>query len=203
MADDESRLPLSGGQARIPTRVCRVCKEAKPFEEFEHREYGRRRDRCKTCANASRDPVKNRARVKAWQKANPEKRAIQAKRSHEGKRGDLRRWLASNLRTTRAYCKQRGIECSFTADDGQQLYELQNGKCALTGRDLLFGSKGQQRDSISIDRIEHGGPYALDNVRLLTYQANMARGMFSDDELYAFCEAVLATRAAALAEAAE
>jgi len=66
----------------------------------------------------------------------------------------------------------------------------------LTGRDLLVGSKGQKRDSISIDRIEPAKGYVLGNVRLVTYQANMARGQFPDDELFSFCEAVLARRAA-------
>lgn len=108
-----------------------------------------------------------------------------------------------NLHNIRHVARKLGVRCDLTGVDVKAIYDQQDGKCALTGRELIFGARGRQRDSISLDRIEHGGDYSLDNVRLVTYQANMARGMFSDDELYAFCEAVLATRAAAPAEAAE
>jgi hypothetical protein len=202
MADQEFGLPLIGGQAQVPMRRCRVCRESKPYEEFEHREYGRRRDRCKVCANAARDPIKNRRRVKEWQQANPEKKRAASRRNYDNRRTDVTRWIASNLRTTRATCKKRDIPCTVTAIELTAVYEAQAGKCAITGRVMLIGSKGQQRDSLSIDRIEPAGGYVLGNVRLVTYQANMARGMFSDEELYAFCEAALRNRGF-LDEAAE
>jgi len=129
--------------------------------------------------------------VKAWQLANPDKRKVQTKRIYERLRGDIARWAASNLRTSRAYCKKRGLPCTITGADVAVLFDVQNGKCALTGRTLVFGSKGQQRDSLSIDRIEPALGYVNGNVRLVTYQANMARGMFSDEELVSFCRAIL------------
>ncbi len=196
MADETLPLPLP---ERPQGKRCKRCREVKPLSEFHYRpEQLRHRAECKTCYRAAmtarRDPADNRRRVKVWQKANPERVRAQYKKLYEGRRSDLGRWMASNLRSTRAYSKRRGIECSLTAADVLALYEAQCGKCALTGRELVFGSKGQQRDSISLDRIEHGAGYTLPNVRLVTYQANFARNRFSDDELFAFCEAVLATR---------
>jgi hypothetical protein len=146
---------------------------------------------------ARRDPEDNRRRVKEWQKKNPEKRAAQFQRTYERSRTNLPRWIGRNLATIRGYCKRRGIECSVTTAELVAMYAGQEGRCALTGRALILGSKGQQRDSISIDRIEAGGSYSFGNVRLVTMQANMARGPYSDADLFAFCEAVLATRAAA------
>jgi hypothetical protein len=144
--------------------------------------------------NARRDPEDNRRRVKEWQQKNPEKKRAQDAISRERSRTDLIKWIAWNLRSTKGTCKRRAIEFSLTASQVQELYERQCGKCALTGRALIFGSKGVQRDSLSLDRIEVGGPYAIDNVRLVTMQANVARHRFDDEELFAFCEAVLATR---------
>jgi hypothetical protein len=46
---------------------------------------------------------------------------------------------------------------------------------------------------MSLDRIENGGAYTAENVRLLTYQANMARSKYSDEELLSFAHAVIAT----------
>jgi hypothetical protein len=196
MADDTLPLPLP---PRPSGKRCKRCRKEKPLSEFHYRPEQRRyRAECKECyraaMTANRDPLDNRARVKKWRKEHPEKVGEYSRRNHEGRRTDLVRWIASNLRSTRAYCKRRGIECRLTGDQVRGLYERQDGKCALTGRDLIFGSKGQQRDSLSIDRIEHGADYSLDNVRLVIFQANVARHCWSDDELFAFCKAVLATR---------
>lgn len=208
MADDEFGFLLTSGQARVATKRCKRCRKTKPITEFHYRsELLRHRVECKDCYRALKrariDPEDNRRRVREWQKANPEKRAIQTKRNYDNKRSDVSRWIASNLRTTRASCKKKGIPCEVTATDLMVLYNQFDGKCDLTKRIMVVGSRGQQRDSLSIDRIEPAKGYVLGNVRLVTYQANMARGMFSDDELYAFCEAVLATRDASLANAAE
>ncbi len=198
MADETLPLPLA---LRPQGKRCKRCQKVKPFSEFHYRrDQLRHRAECKDCyrsaMTARRDPVDNRRRVKEWQKANPEKRRVQSKRNYEGLRTDLNRWIGKTLSTTRAYCKRLGLPMDVTASNLVEMYEAQGGLCALTGRNLIYGSKGQQRDSISIDRIVHGGGYTLDNVRLITYQANFARNKYSDDELFAFCEAVLATRSA-------
>ncbi|KAA0686014.1 hypothetical protein DTW90_34575 [Neorhizobium sp. P12A] len=180
-------------------KVCNRCSVEKHLGEFHtRRETGRPRAECKECYRKAvtdrRDPIANRARVKAWQAANPEKRKALYKKIYEGMRTDISRWAASNLRTSRAYCRKRGIPCEITGADVASLFDQQQGKCALTGRPMVFGSKGQQRDSLSIDRIDAEQGYIIGNVRLVTYQANMARGMFSDDELVSFCRAVLETK---------
>ena len=179
-----------------PRKRCKRCREVKPIEEFHFRpEQNRHRAECKECyraiMNERRDPIDNRRRVKEWQKANPEKKWAYSKQNHESRRTDVTRWIASNLRTTRANCKKKNIPCEVTAADLTALYEKHGGKCAITGRMMIFGSKGQQRDSLSIDRIEAAKGYVIGNVRLVTYQANMARGPFSDEELRDFCIAHL------------
>jgi hypothetical protein len=192
MAAETLSLSLPEATAK---RRCRKCWVVKPLDEFERRGAGQRRGRiCKECRNATRDPAENRRRAKEWAKANPEKHNAQTRRNHEARRTDVARWIASNLRSTRARCKVKGIECSVSAEQIVQLFTEQEGLCALTGRQMVYGSRGQQRDSLSIDRIVPALGYVAGNVRLVTYQANMARGALDDDELIAFCEAVLASR---------
>ncbi|MGH7048751.1 MAG: hypothetical protein ACREE2_20485, partial [Stellaceae bacterium] len=75
---------------------------------------------CKECyraaMNARRDPIDNRRRVKAWQQANPDKRRAQSRKIYEAKRSNLRRSVASTLKTTRASCRRRGIVMEITAE---------------------------------------------------------------------------------------
>ena len=198
MADGNLSLSL-GPRLGVATKRCKRCRKTKPLREFHWRpEQMRHRAECKDCYRAARtarrDPEDNRRRVKKWQKENPEKRRAQTRRTYERQRLDLRRAIAKTLGTTRANCKRRSIEVTITAADVIELYNSQSGHCALTGRALIWGAKGVQRDTLSIDRVDQAGGYIPANIRLVTYQANMARGPYSDDELFAFCEAVLATR---------
>ncbi len=198
MADDT--LPFPPKPRPVATKRCKKCRKTKPLTEFHYRpEQMRHRAECKDCyrarANELRDPIENRRRVREWIKANPEKHLEHGRQTHERRRSDVGRWLASTLRATRARCKRKSVSISIVAADLIGLYKIQSGRCALTDRELVYGSKGKNRDSISIDRIEPALGYIVGNVRLITYQANMARGMFSDEELFSFCEAVLATRA--------
>jgi hypothetical protein len=199
MADDILPLSLVGGQVRTQHRWCTQCGKSKPITEFEKRTATRRRRICKECVNLNnrREWEENpdrKAYQDEWRKANLDKISAYSKRSYEKARTDLKRWFSKGLTTTRGYCKRKGDAFDLTADYLVELFNSQNGLCALTGRVMLYGSEGVQRDSVSIDRIDHEGGYVIGNVRLVTYQANAARNRFSDDELFAFCEAVLAVR---------
>ncbi|MGH7039895.1 MAG: hypothetical protein ACREE4_13740 [Stellaceae bacterium] len=199
MIQESPQLPLNERPVSIATKRCKWCGKEKPLTEFHYcPEQSRHRAECKECyraaMNARRDPIDNRRRVKAWQQANPDKRRAQSRKTYEAKRSNLRRSVASTLKTTRASCRRRGVVMEITTDDVVALFEAQSGRCVLTGRTLLWGTKGVQRDTLSIDRIDQSRGYVLGNVRLVTYQANFARNRFSDEELFEFCKAVLAWR---------
>jgi hypothetical protein len=103
--------------------------------------------------------------------------------------------------TRRNQCKRRGIEFNLTADDIISPFEKQDGKCALTGVPTTWGAvgKGREMDTLSIDRIHAEGPYVPSNIRLVCHWANVARQRLSDEELYAFCAAVLTHQGAKVA----
>src|ERR1700731_66026 len=135
MADETLPLPLA---PRPQGKRCKRCRKIKPLSEFHYRpEALRHRAECKDCYRAAmtarRDPEDNRRRVKEWQKANPEKRRAQSRRSYENSRTDLIRWVANTLKYLRAACKNRKtpIDCDLTPDMIGWLFERQHGKCTL------------------------------------------------------------------------
>lgn len=96
-----------------------------------------------------------------------------------------------------------GVDYNISADFLFDLYQKQEGRCALTGRLLKWRTKIQRTshitepDSLSIDRIEPAKGYVRGNVRLVTWQINHARAMWPDTDLIALCRDVLKTIAPA------
>lgn len=115
-------------------------------------------------ANAARIAVK----MKAWKDNNPLKAGLKIKAMH---------------------CRKKGGD--VTPPQLLELYEKQNGICALTGRKMLIRTNSHHPDSLSVDRIKAGLPYTISNLRLVTWQANAARGAWTDEQLLSFCKDVI------------
>lgn len=75
-----------------------------------------------------------------------------------------------------------------------KMYEDQEGKCALSGREMtsICGS-GNIPTNISIDRLDPLGDYGEDNVRLVCRQANIMKQRFSDNDLSDWCRDMVNT----------
>jgi hypothetical protein len=73
-----------------------------------------------------------------------------------------------------------------------ELLAKQDGKCALTGLTLTCTLEKGNRTwtNASIDRIIPGGPYVLDNIRLVCARVNIMRSNMSDDELRYWCSLI-------------
>lgn len=78
-------------------------------------------------------------------------------------------------------------------EDLLALLEIQQGRCALTGVELTFKrEKGTIfRTNASIDRIQAGGPYIKENVRLVCSIVNKMRLNMTDEELSFWCKKIL------------
>lgn len=74
------------------------------------------------------------------------------------------------------------------------LWSKQSGKCSLTGFSFELGpspKKGYaKRNAVSLDRLQPELGYIKGNVRFITYQANCAKGSFSDEDLVSMCSAI-------------
>lgn len=143
------------------------------------------------------------AQHEKWRKENPESFAASRAKYYATEKGRLYKWSNSasqRCRKVEAYRQDGRVRIApggtITAQDLRDLWASQAGVCVLTGRPMVMhnGSGKSVLDSPSVDRIESDGIYEIGNVRLITMQANSAKLFGTDEDLYAFCEAVLAHR---------
>lgn len=76
----------------------------------------------------------------------------------------------------------RKLEWVLTIDNVADVYEKQNGLCALTDESIVFPEVGHPNKAIaSIDRIDSTKGYTLDNIQLVTRQVNMMKQSYSQE----------------------
>jgi len=82
---------------------------------------------------------------------------------------------------------KQGIQYDLTKEDVVDLWETQNGKCALSGvlmthqRDGTYGDRKKKEFNASIDRINPNGPYVRQNVQLVANRINTMKHTLSQD----------------------
>ena len=76
----------------------------------------------------------------------------------------------------------------------KELWDFQNGKCAVTGLDLIIKCFFKKQHKIakspyqtSLDRIDNSKGYVKGNVRYVCYMFNIARNDFTDQQVLDFC----------------
>ena len=92
--------------------------------------------------------------------------------------------------------RRKKFDCDITQEDIFQIYDDQDGKCALTGYDMTLGSSEDRLEkqyAASPDRIDNERGYTLDNVWLVTARANSIKSDMALDDLLEWCRAVLRT----------
>lgn len=74
----------------------------------------------------------------------------------------------------------------ITLEDVLELWELQKGRCALTGLFMTFHKDGSgRRDlNVSIDRIDPDVEYLVTNIQLVCLRVNTMKHTMKEDELY-------------------
>ena len=89
--------------------------------------------------------------------------------------GDLGKTYFSGVKHGAA---KRNMICEISQQDAWSQFEKQNGKCALTGRDLTFKCNGEQ--TASLDRIDSTKGYTIDNIQWVHKDVNMMKNNFDD-----------------------
>lgn len=84
-------------------------------------------------------------------------------------------------------------EIDITLEYLKQLWNKQEGKCALTNFPMSYQqSKGKRNPySLSIDKIDPNKGYEVGNVQFVCFAANMMKGELSLSELKKFCQAII------------
>ena len=82
---------------------------------------------------------------------------------------------------------KQGVQYDLTTEDVVDLWETQNGKCAISGvlmthqRDGTYGDRKKKEFNASIDRINPNGPYVRQNVQLVANRINTMKHTLSQD----------------------
>lgn len=97
-----------------------------------------------------------------------------------------------HLRNAKRHARQ---EIQITLQDLLELWNTQNGLCAVTKIPLLSkyfdDNKPKNPYQASLDRIDHTKGYTKQNVRFVCYMFNIARNNFSDKDVLEFCKKVM------------
>lgn len=103
-------------------------------------------------------------------------------------------WYSARQMTdsARDRAKRAGLACDLTVEE---VHNLCFYRCPVLGVELVYGGSGttkrRNRYAASLDRIDNDGGYTVDNVQVISWQANKMKQDASPDELYAFARWVL------------
>lgn len=143
------------------TKTCTVCSTEKPIEKFYTRGNGSIEPVCRPCRTTSEQVRAN---------ASP------------------RAYLRNLLNKARYGAKKRGLTFDITLADLMGLWELQGGKCALSGVRMTWAKdgKGRKEMNVSLDRINPDIGYASKpmNVQLVCLRINIMKHTLPEHELF-------------------
>ena len=142
------------------SRVCTSCNKVKLLSQFEHFKEGFVRGVCQQCVTLQRSRKTS---------ATPE---------------SYLRVLNGQLKSQRV---KQGIQYDLTTEDVIDMWEMQDGKCALSGmlmthqRDGTYGDRKKKDFNASIDRINPNGPYVRGNAQLVANRVNTMKHTLGED----------------------
>ena len=155
------------------SRLCTSCDRIRKTTQFELFKDGTYRGVCRDCVLAQR-AKKTSATPEAYLK------------------------IAYNqLKSQR---RKQGIEFSLTHEELCQMWEIQNGRCALSGvlmthqRDGTYGDRKKKEFNASIDRINPNGPYVRENVQLVTARVNTMKHTLGEEMFVWWVKNIYETR---------
>lgn len=98
---------------------------------------------------------------------------------------------ASYFFSLRKGAKDRNLEFSISIEEIWNLFEKQNGKCALSGIELSFNSERKIYDgNASLDRINSEIGYIISNVQWVDKTINMSKQQMNNEQFIKMCKEV-------------
>lgn len=156
---------------------CKLCGEFRPFKF-----YSNSKSRCIDCSKRisleryhdldepDKQAYKNRS--KAWQDDNI---------------------LCYRWRTAKSRAEHANIVFDITEQDVAKLWNRQQGICYYTNGSMVL-RRDNNRNSVSIDRLDPNIGYVLNNIVLCCSSINIMKNDLSVDEFYAIVETVYLNR---------
>ena len=150
----------------VKNRKCTVCGITKPIGEFpKHSRGAYYRRTCKPCTLAKKA---------AYKYSSPEN------------------YLFSRL--GRQNTRSAKVPIEIDKEYLRVLWELQDGKCAVTGLHMTYYPRPQRQTTglnASVDRIDSGDIYRKGNVRLVCSKVNMMKGAGEDADMLWWCKQII------------
>lgn len=173
----------------MEVRHCTTCNKTKSATDFPKRKKepvgfrdSTQYSPCKEC---------NAQRAKEWRSKNKGYRGSGRMTKYTNQ--PLISAIRTRLREAQTRIKKFGkIESDLTEEYLYDLFNNQEGKCALLGYDMKI-----QRDhplSLSLDQIEPNKGYVVGNVQWVTWCSNRAKGDMNQDDFYRMCELAIVYR---------
>lgn len=149
----------------------------------------------KECANCSkRHPFKSMTSAKKAETLGTFCKSCSAKRNIQRYNGVIQEEFGvrlSWLRTFKVGAEARGLVFDIQAKDIRDLYDEQEGFCALSGQHInLPLSSRYDTVTASIDRIDNSKGYTQGNIQLVHKRVNMLRGPLSVEDFIELCKMV-------------
>ena len=152
-------------QEVVGGKVCTRCCIDKPFGDFPHHKktYDGFDSWCKQCRREYRYEMN------------------QSLDSH------LRRKL-NTINEDR-----RKIYSDVTLEQLVDLWNKQEGKCAISGKEMSYQRNKRQHNmsNCSVDRIDSSGNYTIDNIQLVCWIVNRMKGENTTEELVKWCDYII------------
>lgn len=102
------------------------------------------------------------------------------------------------LSDLKIYCKKKNIYNDISFENIKEMYNKQNGLCALTGLPMTFMSYSNEKNNdiseffnISIDRINSLDNFTINNVQLIGSMIKRMKGGMSNEKFIEYCKMVL------------
>jgi hypothetical protein len=152
---------------------CSRCKSYQNINEFwnnKGKEYRANKAlACKTCER----------------KRSKEKRIRQCN-------NDIETFLKASIKMSHWNAQKRKLVYEISLKDLLNLWEKQNGICALSGESMThIRGKGRVITNVSIDRIDSKKGYIVENIQLVCQFCNFIKNEFTDTELINWCKKIV------------
>ena len=152
------------------TKKCSVCGEDKGEALFYKRLDGSIENTCRRC-----------------------RKDAEFRTQHNSPRDYLRNTIAK----AKYGAKKRGLDFEIDIDKVMQIWNEQNGRCALSGVLMQASKDGKGRKgkdlNVSLDRIDQDKGYVFSprNVQLVCLRVNLMKHDMNESDLYWWCQNIL------------
>lgn len=171
-------------------RLCKDCNNEKPLEAFSKQQKNKANFRISSNTDEYKPYCKAcyARRAREWRKRNPAYRGSGKLTQYPAEDKALLSAIRSRVADCKERVKRKAIPLDIDADYMYQLYQQQQGLCAITGTKLTQ-VKGDF-NALSIDQIESGQGYTKGNVQWVTWAVNRAKGDLDNETFIVMCQKV-------------